>query len=198
MCLQLLGDWLEDSGWTNALVQAEIASPGTADSFIYASHVTKTRHAHQVTAASLYKLLHQAYNEHCTSEAVPPTFEGWCLQQVSEIRSLWEGNFQLYVETLTQLLPWMFALDHTHYSRWLSVHVRDMMVLSEKHPAILEEFLTGSLLCIKQATSSWPWQLTTAINRTMHSSKDLVEQLALQRILGRCDAGWWQVQKLPE
>lgn len=160
MCLQLLGDWLEDSGWTNSLVQAEIASPGTADSFIHASHMTKTRHAHQVTAASLYKLLHQAYNEHCTSEAVPPTFEEWCLQRVSKrvhfdywlktlslevlmlmyIRSLREGNFQLYVETLTQLLTWMFALDHTHYSRWLSVHVRDMMVLSEKHPAILEEF----------------------------------------------------------
>ncbi|KAJ8380702.1 hypothetical protein SKAU_G00014800 [Synaphobranchus kaupii] len=165
----LLGDWLEDSGWTNALVQAEIASPGTADSFIHARHVTKTRHAHQLTAASLYNLLHQAYNQHCTSEAVPPTFEEWCLQRVSEsvhfnywlktlslevlmlmyIRSLREGNFQLYMETLTQLLPWMFALDHTHYSRWLSVHVRDMMVLSDKHPAILEEFRAGKFVVHK-------------------------------------------------
>ena len=37
--LKLLGDWLED--WTNALVQADIASFGTANSFI---HVTKTMH----------------------------------------------------------------------------------------------------------------------------------------------------------
>lgn len=44
--LKLLGDWLKDSGWTNALVQADIASSGTANSFIHASHVTKTRHAH--------------------------------------------------------------------------------------------------------------------------------------------------------
>ena len=58
--LKLLGDWLEDSGWTNALVQAGIASLGTSKSYINVSHVTKTRHAHQVTAASLYTLLQQA------------------------------------------------------------------------------------------------------------------------------------------
>ena len=55
--LKLLGDWLEDSGWTNALVKADVASSGTANSFIHASHVTKACHAHQVTAASLYILL---------------------------------------------------------------------------------------------------------------------------------------------
>ena len=66
--LKLLGDWLEDSGWTNALVQADIASSGTANSIIHASHITKTRHAHQVTAASLYTLLQQAYSEDCTSD----------------------------------------------------------------------------------------------------------------------------------
>ena len=58
--LKLLGDWLEDSGWTNALVQAGIASLGTSKSYINVSHVTKTHHAHQVTAASLYTLLQQA------------------------------------------------------------------------------------------------------------------------------------------
>ena len=34
--LKLLGDWLENSGWTNALVQADIASSGVGDSFINA------------------------------------------------------------------------------------------------------------------------------------------------------------------
>ena len=38
---EVLGDWLEDGGWTSALVQANIASTGTADSFIKASHVAK-------------------------------------------------------------------------------------------------------------------------------------------------------------
>lgn len=33
----------------------------------------------------------------------------------------------------------MFALDHTHYSRWIPVHIQDMNILSEKHPAIFTE-----------------------------------------------------------
>ncbi len=33
MC-RLLGTWLEGSGWTNALVQAEVATSGTTDSFL--------------------------------------------------------------------------------------------------------------------------------------------------------------------
>ena len=41
------------------LVQANIAS---ADSFINVSYVTKTRHAHHVTAACIHILLHRAYH----------------------------------------------------------------------------------------------------------------------------------------
>ena len=52
------------------------------------------------------------------------------------VTSLREGNFQLYLESLTKIVPWMFALDHTHYARWLPVHIRDMNLLSEKHSAL--------------------------------------------------------------
>ena len=65
--LKTLGDLLEGSGWTGALTQAEIATPGTADSFLKASHVTRTRRAHQVTASALYLLLQKAYTEYCDS-----------------------------------------------------------------------------------------------------------------------------------
>ncbi len=65
------------------------------------------------------------------------------------IRSLREGNFQLYVESLTQIIPWMFALDHTHYSRWLPVHTRDMTTLAEKHPNVLAEFKSGKFVVHK-------------------------------------------------
>ena len=73
--LKLLGYLLEDSGSTTALVQAEIASSGNASSFIHANHVTRSCHVHQVTAASLYALLHQAYIHERTSgnaDATPP------------------------------------------------------------------------------------------------------------------------------
>lgn len=39
-------------------------NPGVANSLIYASQITKARHAHQLTAATLYILLHKAYNSY--------------------------------------------------------------------------------------------------------------------------------------
>ena len=48
--LKVIGDWLEDYGWVEAIVQAKIASTGTADSFVKVSQVTRARHAHQVSA----------------------------------------------------------------------------------------------------------------------------------------------------
>ena len=56
-----LGDLLECSGWTTALYEADVASSGTADSFLKASHLTRTRYAHQVTALALEKLQREAW-----------------------------------------------------------------------------------------------------------------------------------------
>jgi hypothetical protein len=38
--LKLIGTWLDGSGWTTALVDANVASSGTAESFIKATSVT--------------------------------------------------------------------------------------------------------------------------------------------------------------
>ena len=59
--LKSIGTLLQSSGWTGALVEADLATPGTAESYLHASSVTRTRHMHQVTACSLYKLLKEAY-----------------------------------------------------------------------------------------------------------------------------------------
>ena len=65
------------------------------------------------------------------------------------VRSLREGNFDLYVQSLAHIVPWMFALDHTHYSRWLSVHIRDLTSLSVNHPNIHAEFRAGKFVVHK-------------------------------------------------
>lgn len=59
--LKVIGDWLERSGWTVAVADANLATPGTVESFLKATSVTRTRRAHQVTACSLYLLLKSAY-----------------------------------------------------------------------------------------------------------------------------------------
>jgi hypothetical protein len=48
--------------------------------------------------------------------------------------------FDMYIAVLIELMPWFFALDRTHYARWLSVHVRDMQGLQSKYPGLAKEF----------------------------------------------------------
>ena len=56
-----LWDVLEGSGWTAALTQADVASSDTADSYLKATHLTRTRHAHQVTLLTLHQLRKEAF-----------------------------------------------------------------------------------------------------------------------------------------
>ena len=41
------------------------------------------------------------------------------------------------------------VLDNTHYTRWLSVHIRDMTSLSVNHPIIHAEFRAGKFVVHK-------------------------------------------------
>ena len=170
--LKLLGDWLDGSGWTSALVAAEVATRGVADSFIKATHVTRTRRAHQVTAACLFILQNKAYSGYVdtlenddeplhftdwvnTMSKEHPQFLYWnralllelCVLQL--VRATREGDFSLYKKSLVALVPWMFSQDHTNYARWLSVHIRDMCSLSSTHPEIHQEFTNGSFVVHK-------------------------------------------------
>ena len=85
----MLGKWLADSGWTSAFTQGDIASSRTAYTFIEAIHATKTRHAHEITAASLYILLQRVYDVFSTSvtpnqDEVALFFQEWCSKIANE------------------------------------------------------------------------------------------------------------------
>lgn len=131
--LKTAGDWLSGSGWVEALVQANIASAGTADSFLRAAHVARTRHAHQVTAATLHILQHRAYDDYAReADKDQLSFMEWCQKRTKEhpqfqywsltlaleksiltfVRSFREADFEMYLDALWDLLPWFFALEH--------------------------------------------------------------------------------------
>ena len=164
--LKALGDLLESSGWTGALIQASLATPGTADSFLKASHVTRTRRAHPITDCSLYLLQQKAYTEYCNGVEEgcnKMSLEDWCDQRVEAcplflfwsiilqlelevmiyVRAIREGDFLLYIDALTKIVPWFFALGHTNYARWIPVYLRDMVSLHDKHPGVFAEFRKG-------------------------------------------------------
>ena len=73
-----------------------------------------------------------------------PTFKFWDLVERLETLALIfcrahrQKKFFLYIEALEELIPFFFAMNHTNYSRWASVHVRDMKSLPE---SIQKEFV---------------------------------------------------------
>ena len=81
--LKALGTLLDRSGWTGALVdgQVHIASSGTADSFLHASHVTRTRRTHQITGKFTVYPSQESFSgvsRQPEDENAQLSFEDWC------------------------------------------------------------------------------------------------------------------------
>ena len=85
------------------------------------------------------------------------------------MRALREADFSLYVKAIKLILPWMFALDHPNYARWLSVHYRDMCELPTKHSDVYTQFMNG--------------------NFVVHKTKSLFSAIALDHAHEQVNAG---------
>ena len=172
--MKSIGALLQGSGWTSALVEAGIATAGTAESFLSACSISKTRQAHQITSACLYKLLKTAYSHYCSKlsdsdyagvksleewchirQEESPLFQFWYLVLAMElsiltfIRSIREGNFQLYCDVLYELIPHFFANNNINYARWLPSHLQDMLSIEKHHPVVGSEFRNGNFVIHK-------------------------------------------------
>ena len=148
---KMLGKWVSGSGWVEAICNSGVATQGVAESFLTPSHLTRTRHAHQVTAASLFALMRSAYSDYkermkdkeglMSEEEWKEAITGKCPQFL-----YWAYILSSILEKATStcicilyasLLPCMFAMDHGNYARLMSVHYRDMCILSSKQAASL-------------------------------------------------------------
>ena len=99
---KLLGDLLNGTGWVTVLSEADIASLGTAESFLTVSNLAKTRH--QIIACCLYDLIKKAY-QHATDHTNPDALEisdifSWCSEQEKTI-----PQFQFWTTILNLELP---------------------------------------------------------------------------------------------
>ena len=157
--MNTVGDSLKDSGWTTIITNAEVARSGVAESLVFGHDVVRAKCAHQVAPSALYKLQNQAYMEREESaanmsliewclkmERESPTFQFWSIILKMELvlfaflRSVWSGNFQLYLDSMKKMISWFFDLDHFHYARWLSVHISDMTMLETTNSGVYEAF----------------------------------------------------------
>ncbi len=139
--LRSLGTILQDSGWTGVIVEAGVASSGTAESYLSALSVTRTRQIHQVTACCLKMLQREAYDyytrEQTEQDHIALSFEDWCEKRRTEsphfefwelvplmelvtfslIRSFREGDIGLYCQSLTGIISFSFANTNVNYAR---------------------------------------------------------------------------------
>lgn len=128
------------------------------------THVKRCREVHQVTAAVLYSLMVEAYEEQHPDHEVSidewceiqsqkfPTFLFWLLVlnllvlYLTFVRSVRESRYDLYKNCLCEMLPWFFLLNHQNYARWLSVHLADLNLLPNTSPDLHRQFLLGKYL----------------------------------------------------
>ena len=99
------------------------------------------------------------FDDWCVKQAeASPQFHYWHMVMHLEglilvyVRSLRDANFSLYMDALTALAPWFFALNHTHYSQWVPVHIRDMITLHQRLPQVAKEFDEGNFVVCKTTT----------------------------------------------
>ena len=165
--LSCIGDLLEDSGWTIALSNSGVTSSGN-DSLLTGHDVANTKYAHQVTVMALHNLMKAAYqnsplkNEknfedwRIHMETKSPQFKFWSIAMkmvmgyLMFLLSIRSSNFKLYVSSIGNFLPWIFAFDHVHYARWLTIHHYDMEMLQEINPEIYEEFKSHRNFTVKR------------------------------------------------
>ena len=160
--MSMIGDWLEGGGWSDLIANAQVFTSGTSKALLSAFHVKKSRYAHQVSVATLHLLLKQAFEKHQIN-INEITFETWVdsarkksvqfeyffvvyeleLLLLTFVKSIRVADFEMFCDAVEQIIPWMFALDHVHYSRWLPVFLQDLRELPTRHPRVYKEFCNG-------------------------------------------------------
>ena len=140
--------------------KSKISTPGNVESFLTVSDIKRTRYAHELTVAALCRMSYKAYEEREEEEldfSYPEWQEKLKLKSATAkfwftvihlqellfkfLKSIRMSQFDPYLECLRKMVDWFFALDKTNYSRWLSVHIKDL----ENLPAdAREEFKKGN------------------------------------------------------
>ena len=59
------------------------------------------------------------------------------------IRASREGNWQLHLYAIRNMIPWCFAYDKINYARYLPVYYAQMINIPSEHPNVYSNFMNG-------------------------------------------------------
>ena len=156
--LVIHGELIKGSGLESILSASNISIIGT-EAMVNVNQVKQARYCLQVSLCATYQKLKEA---HSSSGSTLTPME-WLKEKADEnpmclywkmimclqidillfLRSIRESNFRLYVLSLRNLMKWIFGMDHYHYSRWLCIHLFDLMHLHFDCPDVYNSFMTG-------------------------------------------------------
>ena len=53
------------------------------------------------------------------------------------------GDFKLFINVLLSLVIWLFIFDQYNYARWISVHIKDLLMLPVTCPQLYGQLEAG-------------------------------------------------------
>ena len=157
--LGVLGQWMEGSGWSRIMKESSVSSEGRVLGLEKGSNTSRGQWAHQVILAALHILRNRTYSIYVQESANPTSFAEWeksmCTHQpqfsywnkVMQLEVIFmtflhcqrQADFEMYIDTLSKIVSWMFHFNHFHYARWMSVHLHDLQNLERLSPYTYSE-----------------------------------------------------------
>lgn len=83
------------------------------------------------------------------------------------IRATREGDWNLHLACIKDMLPWMFAYDRTNYARYLPVYLCEMLALERNHPSVHQAVTSGDFVVQR---SSWNGFGQVAVDQTIEQT----------------------------
>ena len=152
-------DFIQGSGLSKVLGISDLSIASLQTTVLKVTNIKGARYALQVSVCAIYQKLVEAHSLSGSSMPVLDWLKAkskmsvmahyWRLIMKLQIhillyiRSIRESNFQLHIMALRALMKWYFSLDHFNYSRWLTVHLFDLVNIQKNHPDIYDDFCKG-------------------------------------------------------
>ena len=70
------------------------------------------------------------------------------------IRAQHIGNWELHLQALSDMLPYLAASGHNHYTKSVWVYLQQMSKLEDEHPDVYRHFLQG-LHTVRRSNCLW-------------------------------------------
>ena len=140
--ISAIGGLFRGSNWVDIFKRSKINTVGRIESFLRGTNVKRSCYVHQVSLASLVHLLNIAFKDQTEFESydigrneVKKRSANVCYWLTiidmevilfMFIKSISTADFDIFVPSISDIIPWMFSLSIINCSRWLLLFLHDM------------------------------------------------------------------------